>query len=313
MSKNFKKPGIPSRPSPSQMQQFRDQTQSEKDLQTGPRQFQVPVTPILHEDYQAQYNNHYGASKISPSNGIPSSQIAEPAFPGMQSQENGNFSQQGMYAGYGTQRYQVPATPFFGMPGVPTTPAIDIPASPFPNVPVTPQEGIVSIPVPMSPFPGVQPDIADPHRHDRVAKYAQWLQINNNIPVSPQKTQAYQEASLEVKKIGEREVRTFAPFQERTSALQVITSRQLVALALLGTCWMVGLLLLHIIVFTITLSILTTLYICGFITSGMLATRSFSGTSGEKIDEDDIIVLDRLGVEWPTYTVLCPLYKETAI
>lgn len=337
MSKNFKKPGIPSRPSQSQMQQFRDQTQSEKDLRTGPRQFQVPVTPIFHEEYQAQYNGHYGASNISPSNGIPSSHIAEQNFPDTQSQENGNFSQQAPYAGYGPQnyqapatpslgisqvpmtpfanfapqQYQVPATPFFGMSGVPATPSLDAPVRPFPDLPTTPPSGVVTIP--SSPIPSLQPDIIDPHRRDRVAKYAQWLQINNNIPVSPQKTQAYQEASLEVKKIGKREVRTFAPFQERTSALQVITSSQLATLGALGACWLIGLVLLHLVIFTITLSIVTLLYICGFITSGVLATRSFNGPSGEKIDEDDIIALDRLGVEWPTYTVLCPLYKETAI
>jgi cellulose synthase/poly-beta-1,6-N-acetylglucosamine synthase-like glycosyltransferase len=311
MSKNFKKPGIPSRPSQSQMQQFRDPSLSETDVPTGPRQFQVPVTPILHEEYQAQYNSHNASPNVMPSNDIPSFQTSDRTFYGTRAEGNGDFSQQGMYTGYGPQQYQVPATPFFGVPRVPTTPSIDIPTSPFPNLPTTPPSGVITIPA--TPFPAALPDVVDPHKRDRLDKYAQWLQINNNLPASPQKTQAYQEAALEIKKIGKREVRTFAPFQERSSALQVITSSQLTVLALLGVCWMAGLLLLHIVVFTITLSILTTLYIFGFITSGILATKSFSGISGEHIDEGDITALDELGVEWPTYTVLCPLYKETAI
>ncbi len=62
-----------------------------------------------------------------------------------------------------------------------------------------------------------------------------------------------------------------------------------------------------------TLGLVTLLYICGFVASGILATNSFSSSSGEKIDEEIITALDRLGVEWPSYTILCPLYKETAV
>ncbi len=62
-----------------------------------------------------------------------------------------------------------------------------------------------------------------------------------------------------------------------------------------------------------TLGIITLLYISGFVISSILATRSLGGKSGEEIDENIIHTLDQIGIEWPSYTILCPLYKETTI
>jgi len=175
------------------------------------------------------------------------------------------------------------------------------PATLFPNLPATP-------------FLDLQPSIVDPLLHERVEQYARWLLLNNNLPVYPQKIQGYQDAALEIKKVGKLEVRTFAPFQEHTSALKVITPHQFTFFAALVLCWLVGLLFLHLTMFAITLGIITLLYICGFVISGILATNSFISSSfGEKIDEEIIIALDQRGVEWPTYTILCPLYKESTI
>src|SRR6266496_1160674 len=179
---------------------------------------------------------------------------------------------------------------------------------------VFPSNGSSQFKVPTAPFPDISSTVVDPRIHERVEQYAQWLLLNNNLSASPQEIQAYQDAGLEFKKVGKREVCTFAPFQEHTSALQVITSSQLAILAILGICWMVGFFFLHLAIFTIALSMITLLYICGFIISGILATKSFiSSNFGEKIDEEIIIALDQRAVEWPTYTILCPLYKEVAI
>ncbi len=186
--------------------------------------------------------------------------------------------------------------------GIASTPSsLDVPTIPSPRIPVTPT------------FPGVQPASVDPLIRERVAHYAQWLQINNTIAVSSQKTLAYQEEALKINTVGTREVRTFAPFQKHTSALQVITPQQITFLALLAIGWITGFFLLHFVLFTITFGTITLLYISGFIVSAILSTNSFNGNSGDKIDEKIIVALDQLGVEWPTYTILCPLYKESAI
>ena len=206
-----------------------------------------------------------------------------------QLQQNGNPSAPGSYPSNGKRQFRVPTTPF-----------LSVPATPFPDVPTIP-------------LPGIPPTIVDQRIRERVERYAQWLQINNNLPASPQKMQAYQDAALEINKVGKREVCTFAPFQERTSALHVLTSDQFTILAILAIYWSLGLFFLHLAMLAITLSIITLLYICEFVTSGMLVTKSFSGSSGEMIEEGIIHALDQLGVEWPTYTILCPLYKEATI
>jgi cellulose synthase/poly-beta-1,6-N-acetylglucosamine synthase-like glycosyltransferase len=189
---------------------------------------------------------------------------------------------------------------------VPATPSEDVPTAPLPAVPAIPSIGVSAIP--FSAFA-----IGDPRRRDRVDHYTQWLIRNNTLTVSPHKIQAYQDAALEINTIDGREVRTFAPFQERTSALRVMTSDQLTMLAMLAIYWSIGLIVFHVAMFTILFGMVTLLYICGFLASSILATHSFNGSSGEKIDEEIILALDQQGVEWPAYTILCPLYKEAAI
>lgn len=240
--------------------------------------------------------------------------------------QGGYYSIPGLNSPDGPQQLGVSYTPgpdeqmqqgeYYSTPGMPPSNGASqfaVPARPFPHLPAPPSFSVTSPSVTSPPFPGLQPAIVDPRVRDRVERYAQWLLVNNNLPASQQKLQAYQEAALEIKKIGKREVRTFAPFQEHTSALQVITPDQLTILAILAIYWIIGLFFLHLAMFTITIAVVSLLYICGFITSAILATSSFNGSSGEKIDEEIIVALDQLGVEWPTYTILCPLYKESAI
>jgi cellulose synthase/poly-beta-1,6-N-acetylglucosamine synthase-like glycosyltransferase len=247
------------------------------------------------------------------------------AQPGEQIQQDQYHSTPDIYSSNGSSQFKVPLTPRFdAQPGEQiqqdqyySTPDIYLSngARQF-RVPLTLRPAAQTgeqLAQPAIPLPSVQPATVDPRIRERVARYAQWLQINNNLAVSPQKIQAYQDAALETKKVGKREVRTFAPFQEQNSALQVITTNQITMLAMLAISWILGLFFLHFAMFTITFGIITLLYICGFIASGILSTNSFSGSSGEKIDEEIIIALDQLGAEWPTYTILCPLYKETAI
>ncbi len=143
--------------------------------------------------------------------------------------------------------------------------------------------------------------------------YMQWLASNAQSLHSPDKIQAYRDAALSSRQVGKQEVRTFAPFQERLSALQVITPAQIRFLILLVACWLIGLVLLHTELLTITLGLITVTYICGFLLSATLATLALRGGSGEQIDDKMIAMLDQRGIEWPSYTILCPLFKEVAV
>lgn len=179
------------------------------------------------------------------------------------------------------------------LPGLPTTP-----------IPVTlSSETLLPAPV----------ESLDERLRAPVERYMQWLQRNNSLQTPLEKFQSYRESSMQIQRVGRREVRTFAPFQADWSALRVITPPQVLLLALLLLFWAVGFFFLRLTMITVSLGLVTVLYILGFITSSVLSTNSFGKDSGEKIDEEIILALDKQGATWPLYTILCPLFKETAV
>jgi len=153
----------------------------------------------------------------------------------------------------------------------------------------------------------------DPTARQQTMEYLAWLNAQAVSVHSPDKIQAYREVALATRKVGKREVRTFAPFQQQLSALQVITPAQIRFLIIIVLCWNIGLFFLHSLMFTLTLGAITTLYVCGFLLSVILATRALSGGSGEQVSDDMIALLDQMGAQWPSYTILCPLFKEVAV
>ncbi len=178
------------------------------------------------------------------------------------------------------------------------------------NIPTTPPPITPSLAMspPFSPETS-RPIFTDP----QVEQYYLWLQQNNAVTFPDAVIQAYENAALEIKQIGSQSVRTFAPFREETSAFHVITIKQIVFLALLCCLWLIGLLALRLTMVTVTIGAITFLYIFGFLTSSILVTKSSHKKSGEWISEKIIQSLDQLGAEWPTYTILCPLFKEVAV
>ncbi|HVB60342.1 MAG TPA: glycosyltransferase [Ktedonobacteraceae bacterium] len=153
----------------------------------------------------------------------------------------------------------------------------------------------------------------NPAAQQQMMDYLGWLNAQAVSVHSPDKIQAYREVALATRKVGKREVRTFAPFQQQLSALQVITPAQIRFLISIVLCWSVGLFFLHGLMFTLTLGVITTLYVGGFLLSVILATHALSGGSGEQISDDMIALLDQMGAQWPSYTILCPLFKEVAV
>ena len=245
----------------------------------------------------------------TPSQGLPSTH-STPRFPPFV-----DTAVQALPATHSTPRFPFPPTQNIGAPAPALPLAHNTPSfSMFQNMGVPAPVMATQMPVARNaPLLASRIAALPAFIREDVERYMEWLQRNNSLQTSVEALQAYQNESLEIKKIGKREVRIFAPFHLKTSALRVITPQQMLTLVLLAIVWGVGLLLLHLTMVAITLGTITLLYILGFITSGILATNSFKSSSGEKIDEDIIVALDQLGVEWPSYTILCPLYKETAV
>ncbi len=157
------------------------------------------------------------------------------------------------------------------------------------------------------------PSQPDPLARQQAMEYMTWLNGQSISVHSPDKIQAYREVALAARKVGRSEVRTFAPFQEQLSALQVITPAQIRFLILIILCWSIGLFFLHSLMLTLTLAVITTLYVFGFLLSVILATFALRGGSGEQVSDQMIALLDQMGAPWPSYTILCPLYKEVAV
>lgn len=162
--------------------------------------------------------------------------------------------------------------------------------------------------------PGTQPARVDPHLQQQVEYYADWLAKQAKYDVLNDNSQEIndyiQEATKSVK-VGDKEVAMFAPFRARLSALQTFTTRQVVALCVIGLLWMTGLLVFRLEMLTVVIAAITVLYTFNLILSASMALRTFQNSPEERIS--DAIVFALKNVDWPFYTILCPLYREAQV
>src|SRR6266436_7455056 len=158
------------------------------------------------------------------------------------------------------------------------------------------------------------PANVDPRIQERVKFYADWLakharydELNDNS----QEINHYIQEATKVVKVGEKEVPIFAPFRPKLSALQTFTTRQVVALCIIGLLWITGLLVFRLEMLTAVIAAITILYFLNLIINFSLATRAFRNPPEEHISDDIVNALK--DAEWPEYTILCPLYKEAQV
>ncbi|MBA3868877.1 MAG: glycosyltransferase [Anaerolineae bacterium] len=123
--------------------------------------------------------------------------------------------------------------------------------------------------------------------------------------------QAYVEEATKVHRIGDIEVGIYAPFVLARSALRTIYKRQFGVILILAMLIIIAL----VWNFSLTLSVLmagiTAFYFINLLLTLYLSVRVFEDTNEIKIPDE--IVTQLQDVTWPRYTILCPLYKETAV
>src|SRR6266436_7554240 len=158
------------------------------------------------------------------------------------------------------------------------------------------------------------PANVDPRIQERVKFYADWLakharydELNDNS----QEINHYIQEATKVVKVGEQEVAMFAPFRPKLSALQTFTTRQVVALCVIGLLWIIGLLVFRLEMLAAIIAAITVLYTFNLILSASMALRTFQNSPEERIS--DAIVHALKNVDWPLYTILCPLYREAQV
>jgi cellulose synthase/poly-beta-1,6-N-acetylglucosamine synthase-like glycosyltransferase len=214
---------------------------------------------------------------------------------------NGNGSLHGAYPtnGNGSLQFKSPIIPF---PNVPETSISSTPTTRTPAMPVTP-------------LPGPPPANIDSRRtQERVKYFADWLEKQSRYEVlndNSKEINDYIEEATKTVKVGKKEVAIFAPFRPKLSALQTFTTSQVVALCVIGLLWILGLLVFRLEMLTAVIAAITVMYTFNLILSMGMAIRTFRNTPEERISNDIVHALK--DVEWPLYTILCPLYREAQV
>jgi len=175
-----------------------------------------------------------------------------------------------------------------------------------------PVGGISQFKVP--PTPSMQPAIVDSRLQQLVNYYADWLAKQAKYDVlndNSQEINHYIQEATNVVKVGEKEVAMFAPLRPKLSALQTFTTRQVVALCVIGLLWTIGLIVFRLEMVMAIIAAITVMYSFNLILSVSLAIRSFRNSPEERISDDVVHALK--DADWPLYTILCPLYREAQV
>jgi hypothetical protein len=189
------------------------------------------------------------------------------------------------------------------------SPQFRAPLAPFSDVP---EISISSTPT--KSMPVVQPANVDPRIQERVKNYADWLakqarydELNDNA----QEINDYIQEATKVVKVGKHEVAMFAPFRPKLSALQTFTTRQVVALSVIGLLWLIGLLVFRLEMLTAVIAAVTVMYFFTLMLNASLAIRTLRNSPEEHVSNEIVHALN--DADWPLYTILCPLYREAQV
>jgi cellulose synthase/poly-beta-1,6-N-acetylglucosamine synthase-like glycosyltransferase len=207
------------------------------------------------------------------------------------------------------------STPVTPLEHSPVTPSTAVPITPMIDVPLTPpviaDRPAVRRPAPQ---PYKQPAIADPRTRERVKYYERWLAKQANYDAQNddvQEINQYVEEAAKVVKVGGQEVAIFAPYRPKLSALQTFTTPQVIVFFAIAALWIAGLLVFHLAMLSGVIAVVTVLYFFNLILNVSMALRTFRNSPEEHISDEIVHALK--DVDWPVYTILCPLYREAQV
>ena len=152
----------------------------------------------------------------------------------------------------------------------------------------------------------------------QMTHYEAWLaaeeKYNNTVSYYREETSEYVDAAMKTVMVKNRAVKTYAPFQEELSSLRTFTFGQTIFFLLLLCLCVFGLIIFKLNMVVWLIAAATAFYLIDLFMTLILSFLSFKSIghlNEEKID--DAIVQALFDVDWPRYTVLCPLYREAAI
>src|SRR5438105_4713735 len=156
--------------------------------------------------------------------------------------------------------------------------------------------------------------IVDANMRLQVARYAEWLSKQAKRDATAGATQEmkdYVESAGKTVLIGKRKIDVFAPFRPKHSAFRTITLLQTLAIAGIVLAWILELLFFKQTALVATMAAITELYLGLILFNVALSFGTFRRSSEEQIDDAIVHLLQ--DAEWPSYTILCPLYHEAQV
>src|SRR6266487_3615371 len=149
-----------------------------------------------------------------------------------------------------------------------------------------------------------------------VMHYAGWLTTEaeakrNNNGSHQEGSRQYAEDALRTVTVNSQEFRPFAPFRHALSAYKTLTRGQVVVLSTSILGGGLGLLFYGVKLAIVIIAVITLLYLGSLLLDFWLIMRALSQSTEEQVDDATVYAL--ADANWPRYTILCPLYRETEV
>src|SRR6185437_3407443 len=104
---------------------------------------------------------------------------------------------------------------------------------------------------------------------------------------------------------------TFSSLSEKDSAVRTITTNQLIVFLTLALAWIAGVWVFGIPMLVATIAVVTVVYLGDLLLTLLLSLHTVHTSPESQISDD--LVHSLADHAWPSYTILCPLYQETAV
>ncbi len=146
-----------------------------------------------------------------------------------------------------------------------------------------------------------------------ISRYKRWLteQAQRDRTQEMEETSEYVRLASKPVVVRKRKFSPFAPFNDDLSALRTFIKWQRVAAACLLLAIAVGLFLQDEVTLLVIAAFFAFVRIFYTLVLACLSAGTFAWRAEVKIDDE---IVDALAdADWPTYTILCPLYKEATI
>jgi cellulose synthase/poly-beta-1,6-N-acetylglucosamine synthase-like glycosyltransferase len=154
----------------------------------------------------------------------------------------------------------------------------------------------------------------DPIVAQKIQYYEEWLAndaVRSRIANSAEKIEDYEHIAAIPTFIDGQEIVTFAPFEQKLSAWQTITPKQVHILWAIFAVYILSLVFYSVTGLVAIIAVTTVFYVIDLLICFLVSMNVFRQSTEEQID--DAVIHALAHVDWPRYTILCPLYREAAV